>query len=66
MLDLASGAEKPPIICDESLVQYDGERAPASLRYLYELGSDYQILLLTCHERERKAALDLRANVIVL
>ena len=65
-LELASGGEKPPIICDESLVQYDDERALACLKYLHELGSEYQILLLTCHERERKAALDLSANVIAL
>lgn len=66
MLDLASGGEKPPIICDESLVQYDDGRALTCLKYLHELGSEYQILLLTCHDRERKVALELGANVIPL
>ena len=57
---------RPPIICDESLVQYDDGRALTCLKYLHELGSEYQILLLTCHDRERKVALELGANVIPL
>ena len=65
-LALASGGEKTPIICDEPLAQYDDERALACLGYLHELGADYQILLLTCHERERKAAVELGASIIVL
>lgn len=42
-----------PIILDDALVNFDDARAAAALRWLKEEAKHRQILLFTCHSRER-------------
>jgi uncharacterized protein YhaN len=49
------GDEKPPLMMDEALCQLDEGRTKTALRMLSRLGDEgVQILLFTCHGRERK------------
>lgn len=43
-----------PLILDDCFIQYDDERLKNILRFLDEIGSEKQILLFTCHHREKK------------
>lgn len=65
---LTAGKEPPPLVLDDSFVQYDDDRAAACLAFLADLGREHQIILATCHRRELEAvqALDLPAHVIDL
>ena len=47
----ASAAEPLPVIMDDVLVNFDDDRALATLGALAEVAGDVQILFLTCHER---------------
>ena len=51
---LLSGEEKCPIVLDDALVSFDGERLGYALSLLEELGKDRQILLFTCSDREER------------
>lgn len=42
-----------PIVLDDALINFDQERMERALDYLLELGKNRQILLFTCHRRER-------------
>lgn len=44
--------EKLPVILDDVFVMYDERRLKETLRWLYH--SDRQVLLFTCHKRERE------------
>ena len=46
--------EKIPIILDEIFAYYDNGRLKNILQYLYEEYNDYQIILLTCSNREKE------------
>lgn len=65
-LELTAGAEGPPIICDDSLLQYDDDRALACLHYLAKLAAEHQVILLTCHGREAAAGRTLGARSVDL
>lgn len=53
--DLLSGNElRLPLLLDDSFVQYDDQRLEAVLELLEEESHERQILLFTCHQRERK------------
>jgi len=46
--------ENLPIILDESFVYYDKERLKNILEYLNERCKDFQIIILTCSNREKE------------
>jgi uncharacterized protein YhaN len=46
--------EKMPIILDESFVYYDDERLKNILKYLSENYKEYQIIILSCSNREKE------------
>ena len=46
--------EEPcPLVLDDALANFDDSRAALALECLEELGGERQILLFTCHSRER-------------
>ncbi|MBR5307982.1 MAG: AAA family ATPase [Clostridia bacterium] len=45
---------KPPIIFDDSFAKMDSARLERILDVLNSLSSEYQIIILTCHDREEK------------
>lgn len=52
---LLLGGEDPcPLILDDALLHFDGGRARRALDYLLELAETRQVLLFTCHDRERR------------
>ncbi len=54
LTQLFSGnGESIPIILDDSLTQYDDERALNALRALNMIKNDNQVLMFTCHDRDR-------------
>ena len=46
--------EKIPIVLDESFVYYDKERLKNILKYLNEKYKDFQIIILSCSNREKE------------
>lgn len=51
--ELALPSDEPaPLVLDDALVSFDGERMALALELLRELGKTRQILLFTCHRRE--------------
>ena len=44
--------EKPPIVLDDALANFDDSRCAAALQFLKEAAGNRQILLFTCHSRE--------------
>lgn len=48
-------AEKPVIVLDEAFAYIDDERLNSIIAALSKLSKDFQILIFTCHEREKKA-----------
>lgn len=53
MCELALPEEKPcPIVLDDALVSFDGERMVQALELLKEIAQKRQVVLFTCHERE--------------
>lgn len=64
--DMVLPAEKHvPLILDDALVTFDDDRLLAALDYLLAESRNRQILLFTCHDRER-AYLQGRENVSVI
>lgn len=64
--DMVLPAEKHvPLILDDALVTFDDDRLRAALNYLLSESKNRQILLFTCHDRER-AYLQGRENVSVI
>ena len=64
--DMVLPAEKHvPLILDDALVTFDDGRLRAALDYLLSESKNRQILLFTCHDRER-AYLQGRENVSVI
>ena len=55
--------EKPVLIFDDAFTRFDDERLERICKVLEKLSEQYQILILTCHEREAKL---LKAKVIKL
>lgn len=64
--DMVLPAEKHvPLILDDALVTFDDDRLRTALDYLLSESKNRQILLFTCHDRER-AYLQGRENVSVI
>ena len=64
--DMVLPAEKHvPLILDDALVTFDDDRLRAALDYLLAESKNRQILLFTCHDRER-AYLQGKENVSVI
>ena len=64
--DMVLPAEKHvPLVLDDALVTFDDDRLLAALDYLLAESRNRQILLFTCHDRER-AYLQGRENVSVI
>ena len=64
MCELArEGAEKCPIILDDTLVNFDDDRAHRAVSLLHTLSKERQIILFTCHKRDYPDAL-VDANII--
>ena len=64
--DMVLPAEKHvPLVLDDALVTFDDDRLRAALDYLLSESRNRQILLFTCHDRER-AYLQGRENVSVI
>ena len=58
--------EKLPIILDEAFAYYDDERIENIIKYLNEQYGEYQIILFTCSEREKKILdkLNIKYNLV--
>lgn len=54
--DLVSGGSKLPLFLDDSFVKYDRRRLENVMGYLLEEAKERQIILFTCHGREREVA----------
>ncbi|NLZ80466.1 MAG: AAA family ATPase [Clostridiales bacterium] len=52
LADVLFGSKNMPILLDDAFVLYDGERLANSLKQLGKM--DRQILIFTCHEREKE------------
>ena len=51
--DLALPGDDPcPIILDDALVTFDGERMALALKLMKKIAADRQVLVFTCHTRE--------------
>ena len=46
--------EPPPLILDDALVNFDDDRMKLALNYLRMVAKDRQVILFTCHSRERE------------
>jgi len=59
MCELVLGGEEPcPIVLDDALTNFDSTRLRGALDLLREMAKDRQILLFTCHSREREYCAD--------
>ena len=60
--------ESLPLILDDCFIQYDDERLSNILGFLSKMSNDKQILLFTCHHREKEILdnLGLKYNLIEL
>jgi len=52
LASLLTGTDDLPLLFDDSFVQFDRERLKNTIKYLYHLSADRQIILFTCHQRE--------------
>lgn len=53
---ILSGEEPAPIVLDDALVNFDNKRMLYAIRLLRRMGTQRQIILFTCHDRELEAA----------
>lgn len=60
--------ENLPLILDDCFIQYDNRRLENMLEYLSKINKEKQILLFTCHHREKEILdnLGLKYNLINL
>ena len=49
-------APDAPLVLDDALVRFDDVRLKAALRVLKECADDRQVLIFTCHSREKALA----------
>lgn len=68
MADLLIGRSNLPLILDDSFVQYDLYRLKNIMAYLVQISEERQIIIFTCHHRDREIAEELggRFNYIQL
>ncbi|OZV12204.1 hypothetical protein CIW83_10285 [Tissierella sp. P1] len=53
---------KLPLILDDCFIQYDDSRLKNIIEFLTDIGNERQVILFTCHNREKKALEDLGAK----
>ena len=46
--------ERLPLILDDCFIQYDNERLANAMKFLSHISKDKQVILFTCHHRERE------------
>ena len=65
---LAAGGEGVPLMLDDSLVEYDLERARGAMATIAAIAASRQVLLFTCHEREIELAGEIaeKVNLVAL
>ncbi len=54
--DLLSGDKNLPLFLDDSFVQYDIHRLERVMEYLIQVSKTRQIIIFTCHNREKEVA----------
>ena len=55
LCDMLLGGENPcPIVLDDALINFDDARMGHALDYLAEIAQHRQILLFSCHSREKR------------
>ena len=55
LCDMLLGGEEPcPIVLDDALINFDDKRMGYALDYLAEIAQHRQILLFSCHSREKR------------
>ncbi len=55
LCDMLLGGEDPcPIVLDDALINFDDARMGHALDYLAEIAQHRQILLFSCHSREKR------------
>lgn len=60
--------ERLPLILDDCFIQYDNERLANAMKFLSHISKDKQVILFTCHHREREIleGLGVKYNLINL
>lgn len=53
---LSHGRDAAPLLLDDCFVEYDAARASEALVTLKRIAADRQVILFTCHDRERNLA----------
>lgn len=53
---LSHGRDPAPLLLDDSFVEYDAARAAEAIAALTRIAAGRQVILFTCHERERELA----------
>src|SRR5699024_4233690 len=48
------GKDKLPLILDDCFIQYDDSRLKNIMKVLSDIGKDRQVILFTCHKREKE------------
>ncbi|HVA88129.1 MAG TPA: AAA family ATPase [Candidatus Saccharimonadales bacterium] len=56
LVRLVTGDRRPPLIFDDPFVSFDDDRARRTMALLRDLGSDFQLIFLTCSDRYDEAA----------
>lgn len=56
IVDILSGRSDLPFVLDDSFAQYDLKRLENIMAYLLEVSRDRQIMIFTCHHRDREVA----------
>lgn len=49
-----AGADPPPLLLDDPLVNFDADRADYAVQVLGDFARTHQVLFFTCHERESR------------
>ena len=58
LVDAMYRDEKPMVVFDDPFVNLDREKTEAALRFLEEIGKEYQVIYFTCHESRAGAIKD--------
>ena len=53
-----------PLILDDCFIQYDDNRLRNVMEFLVDLSHDRQVILFTCHKREKEILEELNVNLI--
>ena len=58
LVDAMYREEKPMVVFDDPFVNLDREKTEAALKFLEEIGKEYQVIYFTCHESRMWAIKD--------